>query len=506
MGDSRIDYSKIPYILEGNGIIVEANEEFLNLTEYSKNQLVNLEISEVWKNLLRVNIKLNSIDSETEVIFFTKSLGVRFATISKFNENNKVIYTFLENKELRFENKFQFLNRLIDDNNTGVVVYSAQKLIVLKANDKFLSYVPVSNCNRESLYGRSIEEFRKYIRGTELEAQLLNVIETNKSYKTTEALGSIEGTTNRYWDSNIIPIAENGVVKFVVGILEDVTERVLSRSDIKSKKEQIEFLEKALITKDEFISLISHDFKTPLNVIYSAIQLIEHVYINQIPSSVRKLIVNIKQNTFRQLRLVNNLLDITRIKSGKFKLSVRNVDIVFFTQAITESVKIYANQKSIKLSFRSKVKTKIISIDDEKYERIILNLLSNAIKFTKDQGEISVILSEAKELNCIKIEVKDSGIGIPKDKQNLVFERFGQVDSNLSKQAEGTGIGLSLVKSLVDALGGSVELESKVNNGSKFTIFLPLNDLVQEEHHEARLDIDNRLVNSINVEFSDIYL
>jgi len=164
--------------------------------------------------------------------------------------------------------------------------------------------------------------------------------------------------------------------------------------------------------KDEFISLISHEFKTPLNVIYSAIQLIEHIYFNQIPEHVKNFIRNIKQNTFRLLRLVNNLLDITKINSGQFKLKIKNIDIVLLTKAITESVKIYANQKDIKLSFNSNIECKAISIDDEKYERIILNLLSNAMKFTKKGGIINVILTENKTSDMVKIEVKDTSIGL----------------------------------------------------------------------------------------------
>lgn len=275
---------------------------------------------------------------------------------------------------------------------------------------------------------------------------------------------------------------------------------------LKAEKEQRESLEKALIMKDEFISLISHELKTPLNVIYSAIQLIECVYLNQIPERVKELIGNIKQNTFRQLRLANNLLDITRLNSGQFKLNMKNIDIVFLTKVITESVELYSGQKNIKVSFESNVECKIISIDDEKYERIILNILSNAIKFTESEGTINVIFNENRKSDLIEIKVKDTGIGIPKDKQELIFERFGQVDSNLSRQAEGTGIGLSLVKLLVTILGGTIEVESELGVGSTFTMTLPAKKEVIANEIEDCLDIDDRVIREIKIEFSDIYL
>lgn len=275
---------------------------------------------------------------------------------------------------------------------------------------------------------------------------------------------------------------------------------------LKSEREQREALENALIMKDEFISLISHELKTPLNVIYSAIQLIESVYFNQTSDRVKELIGNIKQNTFRQLRLANNLLDITRLNSGQFKLKIKNIDIVFLTKVITESVELYANQKNIKMFFKSNVESNIISIDEEKYERIILNILSNAIKFTDNEGTISVILNEDRESNLVQIKVTDTGIGIPKDKQELIFERFGQVDSNLSRQAEGTGIGLSLVKLLVNILEGTIEVESELGVGSTFIIMLPAKKEAVDNEVAARLDVDTRLVSEIKVEFSDIYL
>ncbi|MFZ5967419.1 MAG: ATP-binding protein [Bacillota bacterium] len=274
---------------------------------------------------------------------------------------------------------------------------------------------------------------------------------------------------------------------------------------LEGEQERRAVLEKELIMKDEFISLISHEFKTPLNVIYSAIQLIEGIYFNEIPERVKELIGNIKQNTFRQLRLANNLLDITRLNSGQYKLNMKNIDIVFLTKVITESVKLYANQKNIALSFESDMQCKHIYIDDEKYERIILNLLSNAIKFTDQEGKITVILNEIGRPDMVQIKIKDTGIGIPKDKQEIIFERFGQVDSNLSRRAEGTGIGLSLVKLLVDVLEGTIEVESEPGTGSTFTITLPVKEVETENECAACQDVDNRLVSEIRIQFSDIY-
>lgn len=314
---------------------------------------------------------------------------------------------------------------------------------------------------------------------------------------------------------NGIPIYD-GEGNFIMGVIcvEDVTKEVERENLIKEQQqlllkaecERNEALEKVIMMKDEFLSLISHEFKTPINVINMAIQTLNHVYANQMTDNIKKYMGMIRQNANRQLRLVNNLLDITRANSGRIKIHKRNLDIVFMTKAIIESVNVFAAKKSIRITLASKLSKKIIAVDDEKYERILLNLLSNAVKFTPEGKTILVNLRLLKGKVCV--EVKDSGIGIPSDKLEVIFERFGQVDSSLSRQAEGTGIGLSLVKKFVEALQGSISVKSKVGKGTAFKVLLPDETVVEESNEAPMVDLmnDNRLIQAMNVEFSDIYL
>ena len=165
----------------------------------------------------------------------------------------------------------------------------------------------------------------------------------------------------------------------------------------------------------------------------------------------------------------------------------------------------FSQQKGLELIFHSKINEAVIALDEEKFERILLNLLSNAIKFSTEKKRIWIKISSVDEF--ISIKVKDEGIGIPKDKQSIVFERFGQVDTSLSRQAEGTGIGLRLVKLWVETLGGSISLKSKEGVGSTFTVRLP--NVKAEENLEKKPMLvmsDSRLIDAIKVEFSDIYL
>lgn len=289
----------------------------------------------------------------------------------------------------------------------------------------------------------------------------------------------------------------------------DISELLMSAVDVTGEVEKNMHMEEVLKLKDDFLYLMSHEFKTPLTVINAAVQILEQVYDNQIPVKAMGLVKKIKQNTYRQLRLVNNLLDITRINAGQIKLKWRNMDIVNLTRVITESVAIYAQQKGVEISFRSRLEYKVIGMDDEKFERILLNLLSNAIKFTPAGKKVVVELYSKlyKNKRMVCITVKDEGIGIPKDKHNVVFERFGQVDSLLARQAEGNGIGLFLVKLIVNALNGEILLESEEGKGSVFTLLIPAKKVRKpaEESAKPRFS-DSRLIQSVATEFSDIYL
>jgi signal transduction histidine kinase len=274
---------------------------------------------------------------------------------------------------------------------------------------------------------------------------------------------------------------------------------------LKAEKAEIEALEMAMKRKDEFLATIAHEFKTPLTVINAAIQTMESLYGSQMSDNVKKYLRKIRSNTFRQLRLVNNLLDITRFNAGHFKMQRKNLDIVFLTRAITESVELYANEKGVELLFSSDIERREMAIDEEKYERILLNLLSNAIKFTPKGKSIHVNVS-CKKREAV-ITVKDEGIGIPEDKLELIFERFGQVDSFLSREGEGTGIGLALVKTLVSGLGGTIAVSSEVGKGSTFTLSLPLTKLREKKAEtDPECTQNNRLVQAVAIEFSDIYL
>ncbi len=210
----------------------------------------------------------------------------------------------------------------------------------------------------------------------------------------------------------------------------------------------------------------------------------------------------IKQNCYRLMRLINNLLDTTKLDSGYLKLNLVNCNIVNLVEEITLSVVYYAESKNINIIFDTDVEEKIMAVDPDKIERIVLNLLSNAIKFTGSGGNIYVTVKDFED-NII-ISVKDTGIGIPKDKIENIFDRFVQVDKTLRRNKEGSGIVLYLVKSFVNMHEGTIDIQSEIGKGSEFIINIPVK-LVKEDLEKENNVFYSPSKEYVDMEFADIY-
>lgn len=277
---------------------------------------------------------------------------------------------------------------------------------------------------------------------------------------------------------------------------------------IESKKE-LEITNEKLKEYDklrtDFFANISHELKTPINIISCAEQMMETLPKQNFSNdfTVNKYLKMIKQNSFRLIRLVGNLIDITKIDSFNFQVDFVNLDIIKFIEDITMSIVAYVENKGLSITFDTVIEEKIIGCDPNQIERVILNLLSNSIKFTPKGGSILVSIYMRNNITCIS--VKDTGIGIPDTMKDLIFDRFVQVDKSTSKKNEGCGIGLSLVKSLVEMHGGNVKVNTKLGQGSEFIVMLPNNIVTSDKNiHESSL-INQDSINKINIEFSDIY-
>ncbi|WP_291580117.1 sensor histidine kinase [Clostridium sp. UBA6640] len=276
-----------------------------------------------------------------------------------------------------------------------------------------------------------------------------------------------------------------------------------------AKKEKIKLEEELKYNqlKNHFMNNISHEFRTPLNVISSGTQLLqlysksEEIALNDLKVSGR--ISDIHQNSLRLLRLINNILDISALDDSSLILDLQNYNVVNVIENLCTFANEYIKFKEISIIFDTDSEELFALIDYNKFEKIILNLLSNAIKFTPNK--MNVFVNITHDTDCIYISISDNGIGISKENQTYIFDKFSQVDTSLSRNVEGSGLGLFLVKGLINLHGGTISLASQLNMGSTFTISLPINNSKENAIYTIDEITKSNILNSINIEFSDIY-
>jgi signal transduction histidine kinase/DNA-binding response OmpR family regulator len=266
---------------------------------------------------------------------------------------------------------------------------------------------------------------------------------------------------------------------------------VLKRTEqIEEQKHNIELQQEKLLEMDEyktrFFTNISHEFRSPLTIILGlSDDLLNKLQSRQITNEKLK---HIWRNAKRLLGLVNQLLDVSKISSNKMKLELIETDIIDILRTLAASFSSLAESKMITFSYNLPIVTKLCFCDPDKIEKILINLLSNAFKFTPNGGKISIeaeyLNSEEFDSGVLKLKVADTGIGMTESDQKKIFDRFYQAEEHIKSAKGGTGIGLSLVKDLVQLMHGEISLSSKPGSGSIFTVSIPLgiNHLSQDEY------------------------
>lgn len=252
-------------------------------------------------------------------------------------------------------------------------------------------------------------------------------------------------------------------------------ERTKMRFEVENQRKEAERVRALDEMKTKFFTNVSHEFRTPLTLILSPLEKI----IKQTPDDDQKQQLNLVQrNAKRLLNLVNQLLDFRKIEVQEMKLHPSIGDIIAFSKDISNSFLDIAEKKKIRFSFSTNIDSLEIYFDKDKLEKILFNLLSNAFKYTHDDGEVNVVMTYNEPSNnesdgAVAIEVKDTGIGIPADKHEKIFERFFQTDVPESMVNQGTGIGLAITKEFVKLHNGIITVKSKPGEGTSFSVLLP---------------------------------
>ncbi|MGL5346175.1 MAG: PAS domain-containing sensor histidine kinase [Peptostreptococcaceae bacterium] len=495
----------IAWIKDRNGNYIDVNEKYLELLNAKYEDIIGrcdeelwaYEISSKFEKMDKAVIRDNKPYIFDEIIDIGDSKTRYLETINwPYTSKDGSVILGTMGISIEVTDKLKLREAIeINEKNFLDIANNIHQLIIIRDEKKALYVSPYF----EELYGFKPDELYEDMNKWYEYWDKVEFIGKVEDYNSKKILNNIfrvvkEGKIDKWIHCKTTPILDgNGDLLRKVVILNDITDKIKIEDEIES-------------LRMEFFSNLSHELRTPINLITSTLQVISprvDTLDKDDKEYIHKYLDILNQNALRLIKLVNNLIDTTKIDSGNFDYSPKNQDIISFVENICTSVVEFVEQNGLEIIFDTDTEEKIVGFDLDHMERIILNLISNAIKFNKENGKIEINISTKDN---IVISVKDEGIGIPKDKQESIFGRFEQVNKKMKKEREGSGIGLSLVSSLVKMHNGNIKLKSKLGEGSEFLITLP-DVLVNEDNNIEFENIPPYLnkLNKLEVEFSDIY-
>ncbi|MBD2664994.1 two-component hybrid sensor and regulator [Richelia sinica FACHB-800] len=309
----------------------------------------------------------------------------------------------------------------------------------------------------------------------------------SQSYKLNYRVRTKSGTYR--WISNYgkaVVRDQQGNPLRMIGTHRDISETKKVESELRQANEQLaisnEELARATRLKDEFLANMSHELRTPLNAILGLSEALQAEAFGVINDKQQQSLQTIERSGQHLLELINDILDLSKIEAGQLTLNYAPTAISPLCQSSLAFIKQQALQKHIQLEVKIPPHLPVLLLDERRIRQVLINLLTNAVKFTPEGGRITLEVSQEKvpsEINItsyrdfIRLAVIDTGIGIPQESLRKLFQPFVQIDSSLNRKYEGTGLGLSLVKRIVEIHGGKVGVSSQLGVGSCFTVDLP---------------------------------
>ncbi len=306
------------------------------------------------------------------------------------------------------------------------------------------------------------------------------------------------GEERWFSDASIQIVDEHGMPRGSVGIFQDITERKKNEEGLRQSEEKYRALSadlemrveertselvRANRAKDEFLANMSHELRTPLNAILGFSETLSEEIRGPLNERQQQAVGLIHSSGQHLLGLINDILDVSKIEAGKFELYYEETVVNDICHSSLNFIKQLAGKKSITVEYFPSPDASTIQADPKRLKQVLVNLLNNAVKFTPEHGHVKLEVNADPHAGIMYFTITDTGIGIlPEDLQKL-FDPFVQVDSSLSRQYEGTGLGLTLVKKLVEMHGGGIEIQSELGRGSRFTFSLPWHSKQQADDH-----------------------
>jgi len=465
-----------------NGCLVDVNDVFVKESGYTRKELIGYTTEEL--NLYADSEERNTIiqilqekGSMENYEFKTRNksgeihIGLNTTImISLGGEKHylSLIQDISERKQA--ENELRKLSRAVEQSPASIVITNTEGKIEY-VNFKFTE---ITGYTKQEVLGQNPRVLKTDEMTPDYYKEMWKTISSGKEWY--GEFHNKKKSGELYWElASISPIFDaTGSITHFLAVKEDITERKQTEKELLEAKEKAEESDRL---KTSFLCNMSHEIRTPMNAI---VGFSDFLCDNDIPSSKKQLFSKIiKERSYDLLRIVEEILDISKIEVGQMQIIDMDVNLENIMYELYEYYKLKITQSdselflSINFSLDNQLKNAILKTDGQRLKQILVNLLDNAFKFTK-KGLIELGCKIASNSEIL-FYIKDTGIGIPVDKQEIVFDRFRQAEDLMSARSYGgTGLGLSIVKGLVTLMNGRVWLESKVDIGTTFYFTLPL--------------------------------
>ncbi|MBI9053123.1 MAG: transporter substrate-binding domain-containing protein [Bacteroidales bacterium] len=391
-----------------------------------------------------------------------KQVGLKTAELQKELIERK-------NTEKQLTHEKSLLNSMINS-IPDLIFYKNKKNVYIGCNDAFCNF---NNLSSDQIIGKSDFEIFPLNEAINYSETDKTVIENNKIIQT-ESWETNTNGDNFLLSTLKVPFNDNqGKPLGIVGICHDITERYKNEIDLKKAKEKAEESDRL---KSSFLANMSHEIRTPMNAIIGFSDLLVDSNIDY--DEREELVTHINNNCNTLLLLIDDIIDLAKIEANElsiFKKDTNIKDILNELYNTLSETKKKLNRQSIEIIIDKKFLNNnfILNTDPFRFKQIMINLINNALKYT-EEGHVEIGYNVIKNLNTVEFFVKDTGIGIPKNKQKEIFDRFNKIEPSNAKLYRGTGLGLTITQNLVERLGGKINVDSELNVGSVFHFNLPL--------------------------------
>ncbi|MDK2892473.1 PAS domain-containing sensor histidine kinase [Methanohalophilus sp.] len=475
----------LPYqILDENGCFIDVNSTWLKELGFAKEEVIGKCITDFLHPECKPHIEKTLCELKKKEKMNDVQLKIRkkdghyldalFDFIITHHQQNcsKTIYSLFKDitKLKQLEQNLALSEKRIFsifENMHLIGIILDKKGNILYCNDFFLDLV---GWKREEIIGKNyFDIFIPPEISSDLKNLLFKIFNEKEYPKYNENEIVTKNGTRRLiaWDN--IPFRDNnGMIETIASMGKDITDRKRIEKNIYDAKIAAEEANQA---KSMFLANMSHELRTPLNSIIGFSQVLKEKAFGDLNEKQERYVSNILNSGKHLLNIINDILDLAKVESNDFELSPEKISLPECCNEIKTLMQPLANKKSINLKTNLETEDREIYADKTKIKQIMYNLVNNAIKFTPEYGTVEINVKQIN--NKLQVSVSDTGIGISKKDQEMIFEPFKQVESASNRKYEGTGLGLALVKKYVEMHGGEVWVESKPGKGSTFSFTIP---------------------------------